>query len=154
MEREATPNRKVCRNQRSWAWLSVIPLRLKESKCKQQNFNVGSREQSSSTLVLCIIPRSNLWGSHLGLLIYIDPRNCLRTLRKDIYPFPKQGLSDHSLWVWKPGLCVFEHMLLMWLHFWNWIENHQPRRVAQLFCWLEDRLLSICSSWLGRIPGK
>lgn len=43
------PKKKVCRNQRSWAWPSVIPLCLERSKFKQENFNVGARGLLYST---------------------------------------------------------------------------------------------------------
>lgn len=80
------PNKKVCRNQRSWAWPSVIPLCLERRKFKQENFNVGARGLLCSTF-------SSIYNSEVqymriwfgGRLIYIKPQNYLRSFRKVTY---------------------------------------------------------------------
>lgn len=80
MEREAMPKKKVCRNQRSWAWPSVIPLCLERRKFKQENFNVGARGLLYSTFSSIY---NSEWGYGLGgHLIYIKPQNYLRSFRK------------------------------------------------------------------------
>lgn len=142
MEREAMPKKKVCRNQRSWAWPSVIPLCLERSKFKQENFNVGARGLLYSTF-------SSIYNSEVQCmriwfgwyLIYIKPQNYLRSFRKVTYTCVKaRSIRSQSLDL--ETRHVYFKTALHVILFWNWIKNQQPRSITQFFCKLEDRVLT------------